>query len=69
METGSNEEGDWNDEHKHKQDNKVGGSTGRRRTREDDNTHGTRPLRYEQLLVGRMAGASDDERRDRTMGR
>ena len=27
----------------------------------DDNTHGTRPLCYEPLLVGRMVDASDDD--------
>ena len=27
----------------------------------DDNAHGTRPLRYEQLLVGRMAGVSEKD--------
>ena len=27
----------------------------------DDNAHGTRPLHYEQLLIGRMAGVSDKD--------
>ena len=30
----------------------------------DDDTHGTRALHYKQLLVGRMAGVSDDDNND-----
>jgi hypothetical protein len=41
-----------------------------RRTAQDDETHGTRPFRYEQLLIGRTAGASDDnDDDDETAGR